>query len=149
MSTEKMREQLRKFYTDSFAKSLKIRKAKKNVILYQSLGGNERTVIARFDMGFADASGVENTCSLAVRMADACKDAVLGHLVDVEMGKLDDKVAEAKAEPTVLVNTVPPAAGIISVINDDGIREDKASALSLLATVQEPVKDTLASFLGQ
>jgi len=96
---EKMRDALMGFYRETFAKSLKIRTTKRNVILY--IARPERKVVARFDIAFAGDAESETTTSLAMRMADACKDAVVGHLVDAEMHKMDEATLppEPKPEP--------------------------------------------------
>ncbi len=97
---EKMRDALMGFYRETFAKSLKIRTTKRNVILY--LTRPERKVVARFDIAFAGDADLETTTSLAMRMADACKDAVVGHLVDAEMHKMDEATLPPDPKPEPL-----------------------------------------------
>lgn len=124
MNAKKMREQLERFYAESFAKGLRIRTTKKNVILYL-VQGDVRKVIAKFDLAFAP-DGTETTESLAKRMADGCKDAALSHLVAIEMAKMDD----AKVEPIVAQTFVR------------GVEVERA-------VIDPELKDSLQSFLGQ
>lgn len=133
MNAEKMKQQLITFYSDTFAKSLKVRKAKKNVILYMTKP--ERKVIARFDIGFSGPSANETTVNLAMRMADACKDAVIGHLIDAEMAKLED--AKEKIEPVV-----PP-------LDQPAIEQAPMAAVKAKELAKEAAKDPLSLFLGQ
>lgn len=133
MNAEKMKQQLITFYSDTFAKSLKVRKAKKNVILYMTKP--ERKVIARFDIGFSGQSINETTVNLAMRMADACKDAVIGHLIDAEMAKLED--AKEKIE-----TVVPP-------LDQPAIEQAPMAAVKAKELTKEAAKDPLSLFLGQ
>ena len=126
MNADKMRERLEKFYADSFAKGLKIRTTKKNVILYL-VQGDVRKVISKFDISFAPDSN-ETTVGLARRLADACKDAVISHLVAVEMAKMDD--------------ATPPPVDLVPA----RILEPVANVEDNVAT--EELKDSLKAFLG-
>lgn len=126
MNADKMRERLEKFYADSFAKGLKIRTTKKNVILYL-VQGDVRKVISKFDISFAPDSS-ETTINLAKRLADACKDAVISHLVAVEMAKMDD--ATPPAVDLAPARILEPVANV-----DDNVET-------------EELKDSLKAFLG-
>lgn len=154
MNAEKMKQQLITFYSDTFAKSLKVRKAKKNVILYMTKP--ERKVIARFDIGFSGPSVNETTVNLAMRMADACKDAVIGHLIDAEMAKLED--AKEKIEPVMPPLDQPAVTGSVSkvsyiqVVERGEAARQQVTAEPMEATKREPkeeAKDPLSLFLGQ
>jgi len=134
-----MRERLEKFYADSFAKGLKIRTTKKNVILYL-VQGDVRKVISKFDISFAPDSN-ETTVGLARRLADACKDAVISHLVAVEMAKMDD----ATPPPVVYIDKEAPWPLEIA--------SAPAKILEPVANVEdnmptEELQDSLKAFLG-
>lgn len=131
---EKMRDALMGFYRETFAKSLKIRTIKRNVILY--IARPERKVVARFDIAFAGDAESETTTSLAMRMADACKDAVVGHLVDAEMHKMDEA-------------TLPPGPKLETLEQAKAIVEANAVAVEIpVAVAKQPAKaDALSLFL--
>lgn len=156
MNAEKMKQQLITFYSDTFAKSLKVRKAKKNVILYMTKP--ERKVIARFDIGFSGPSTNETTVNLAMRMADACKDAVIGHLIDAEMAKLDDAKEQIEVvvppldQPAIVVTGSPSKVSFVQAqARAEADREQHVSASLEQVTEQklEKPKDPLSLFLGQ
>ena len=129
---EKMRDALMGFYREAFAKSLKIRTTKRNVILY--VARPERKVVARFDIAFAGDADLETTTSLAMRMADACKDAVVGHLVDAEMHKMDEATLppEPKPEPLEQAKAIVEANAVAVEIPVAVAKQPaKADALSL------------------
>ena len=128
---EKMRDALMGFYRETFAKSLKVRKSKKNVVLY--IAKPEHKVVARFSLDFAVGGG-ESTESLAVRLADACKDAVVGHLVDAEMHKMDEATLppEPKPEPLEQAKAIVEANAVAVEIPVAVAKQPaKADALSL------------------
>ena len=128
---EKMRDALMGFYRETFAKSLKIRTTKRNVILY--IARPERKVVARFDIAFAGDADLETTTSLAMRMADACKDAVVGHLVDAEMHKMDEA-------------TLPPGHKLEPLEQAKAIVEANAVAVEIpVAVAKQPAKDDALS----
>ena len=128
---EKMRDALMGFYRETFAKSLKIRTTKRNVILY--IARPERKVVARFDIAFAGDADLETTTSLAMRMADACKDAVVGHLVDAEMHKMDEA-------------TLPPEPKPEPLEQAKAIVEANAVAVEIpVAVAKQPAKDDALS----
>jgi hypothetical protein len=93
-------------------------------------------VVARFDIAFAGDADLETTTSLAMRMADACKDAVVGHLVDAEMHKMD----EAALPPGPKLETLEQAKAIV---------EANAVAVEIpVAVAKQPAKaDALSLFL--
>lgn len=75
-----VRNRLRQFYVESFAKMLKARITTKNSILYMVQGG-ESKVIARFSASVS--------ADMAGKLLESCKEKVIQMMADEEMAKLD------------------------------------------------------------
>lgn len=132
MNAEKMRLQLETFYRETFTKALKIRKAKKNVILYTAKP--EHKVIARFN------ASTDDDAMMAVGLAEVCRAAYLNHLVRREMDKLEEKAVDVD-HPITEVPVVPKKE---LVLDRNGIN----AQVSLVQGVNTG-KDPLSLFLGQ